>query len=57
MKYIGMIIAGIIGFIIAEAISRAFRKDASTQGDDSGFTWIIKLIVASVLMAIIYQAC
>lgn len=57
MKYIGMIIVGIIGFIIGEGISRAMRKDTTTGGDDSALTWILKGICALILMGIVYESC
>lgn len=57
MKYIGMILIGILGFIIGEGISRAIRKDTTTKGDDSTLTWILKIVCAVILMAIVYESC
>jgi uncharacterized membrane protein YeaQ/YmgE (transglycosylase-associated protein family) len=57
MKFIGMIVIGIIGLILGEAISNALKKDNSYKGDDSSMTWIIKIIVAGILMAIVYESC
>lgn len=57
MKYIGMLVVGIIGFIIGEGISRAIRKDSTTQGDNLTITWTFKIIVALILMGIVYENC
>ena len=52
-----MFLIGILGFIIGEAISRALRKDTTTKGDDSSLTWILKIVCALILMAIVYNGC
>jgi hypothetical protein len=52
-----MLFVGIIGFIIGEFISRAFRKDASKNGDDLPITWIFKIGIALVLMMLVYNGC
>ena len=57
MVFIGMLIAGIIGFVIGEGISRAIRKDPTTRGDESSMTWVIKIIVAGILMVLVYAGC
>lgn len=57
MKFIGMIVIGILGFIIGEGISKAIRKDTTTKNDDSTLTWVLKIGCAAVLMAIVYESC
>ncbi len=57
MKFIGMFLIAILGFIIGETISRMIRNDPSTSGDNSGLTWFIKLVVAGILVSIVYESC
>lgn len=57
MKILGMLAVGFVGFIVGEFISRAFRKDTSTKGDDLPITWIFKIGIALVLMTLVYDGC
>lgn len=57
MVYIGMIVAGIIGFIFGEGISAAMRNDPSGREDNSGLTWLLKIGIAFILMGIVFKSC
>ena len=57
MKFILAFIAAIVGFFVGEVISRMFRSDHSTSGDSTTFTWVIKLVCAGILVAIVYNSC
>jgi len=57
MIYIGMFVVGLIGFILGEAVSAALRNDESGRQDDSGMTWIFKIVFALVFMGILLKYC
>ena len=57
MIYIGMLLVGLIGFILGEAVSAALRNDESGRQDDSGMTWIFKIVFALVFMGILLKSC
>ncbi|MCE2681532.1 MAG: hypothetical protein ACK49D_10170 [Flavobacteriia bacterium] len=57
MIYIGMFVVGLIGFILGEAVSAALRNDESGRQDDSGMTWIFKIVFALVFMGILLKSC
>ena len=57
MKYIGIFLMVILGFIIGEAVSRMIRNDRSSSSDNSGLTWFLKLLVAGILVSIVYENC
>lgn len=57
MIYLGLLIVGIVGFILGEGISAAIRNDASGREDNSGLTWILKIVIAFILMAIVFKSC
>ena len=52
-----MIAVGLIGFILGEAISSLIRNDASGRDDNSGLTWVLKLVIAFVFMGIVFKSC
>jgi hypothetical protein len=57
MIFIGMFVVGILGFIMGEAVSAAMRNDESGRQDDSGLTWVLKIIFALVFMGIVLKSC
>jgi hypothetical protein len=57
MVYIGMIIVGIIGFILGEGFSAYFRNDESGREDNSALTWILKIGISFTLMIIVLKSC
>lgn len=57
MIYVGMIMVGIIGFILGEGISAAIRNDPSGKENNSGLTWFLKIGVALLLMLIVLKSC
>jgi hypothetical protein len=57
MVYVGMVVVGLFGFMLGEAISSLIRNDASGRENNSGLTWGLKLVVAFVLMGIVFKSC
>ena len=57
MIYIGMLVVGLIGFILGEAVSAALRNDESGRQDDSGLTWVFKIVFALVFMGVLLKSC
>ncbi len=57
MVFFGMIIVGIVGFILGEGVSAAIRNDESGRDDNSSLTWILKFGIAFILMGIVFKSC
>ena len=57
MVYLGMILIGIVGFILGEGISAAIRNDPSGKDNNSGLTWFFKIGIAGALMLIVMKSC
>ncbi len=57
MVYIGMILVGILGFILGEGFSAYFRNDESGREDNSALTWILKIGIALTLMFLVLKSC
>jgi hypothetical protein len=57
MVYIGMMLVGILGFILGEGFSAYFRNDESGREDNSVLTWVLKIGFAFTLMIIVLKSC
>lgn len=57
MIYVGLFIAGLLGFIIGEGFSAMFRGDGSGRENNSALTWVLKLIFAAIFMSIVLKSC
>jgi hypothetical protein len=55
--FIGMFVVGILGFILGEAVSASMRNDESGRQDDTGLTWVLKIVFALLFMGIVLKSC
>jgi len=52
-----MFVVGILGFILGEAVSASMRNDESGRQDDTGLTWVLKIVFALLFMGIVLKSC